>query len=143
MEGRDLSDSQILDLTKLENEDGKSRLSIVLPGSEVVLTSEWMDLDSARKHMIQWCEHVRQQVDAHNLKEERGLPDTPAKKREEPVVDESPLAYATKMRDKYQGKVRVLEQEIEDLQSERSTVRTLLEDWERVLNALRGELDDE
>lgn len=69
LEGRDLSDTQILDATKIENDPQGSRLAIELP-SKRMLYSDYGAPEELKKRLIPWCEGVRSAVDA-DAQEER------------------------------------------------------------------------
>ena len=69
LEGRDLSDTQILDATQMENDSAKgSRLAIQLPSGRW-LYSDYGPADELRKRLIPWCESVRSAIDSDILAE--------------------------------------------------------------------------
>jgi len=146
MEGRDMGDSDILQSTRVENNDrGQIQYRTTLPSGRE-LTSEFMNPDDAKgKVLISWCDHVRQQIDADNAeaKAERDRGDIGIDTAEvERNVEVTPLQYVTKQRDLYQEQVNRLERSIRELQDERKTAREELEQWERVVDSLRGETDE-
>ena len=149
LEGRDVSDTQILEST-IRDADAKGlvRFRTTLPSGRT-LTSEFMDADAARGTVIQWCENVRQQIEVdiaeEKAKKARGKIDfgesTPEEIRES-IKEAEPTAidYAKAQRDAYQSRVNILETRISELKTERTAIRKHLEDWERVVDALRGEV---
>lgn len=160
MEGRDLGDSQILGSTVQENKDGKVRFKTTLPSGRD-LVSEYMNPDDANgKIVIKWCEHVRAQIDVDNAEE------AAAKKREmvapiasaEPTGTTSnedsllaedlvsgepdPVAFAIEQRDAYEERVHILEERLTQMKVERKTMRQHYEQWQKVVETLRGETDE-
>ena len=157
IEGRDFGDAQILQQTVQEpGEEGMVRYSTTLPSGRN-LTSEWMrPTDMAGKTVISWCDHVRQQVDI-DAREEAARKKREKLEREagemleykkDSVAEEvsigssSPLDYVRQNRDAYQERANILEARILELQNERKTVRLHLEQWEKILDSLRGETDE-
>ena len=53
-----------------------------------------------------------------------------------------PVEFARHQRDMYLERVNVLEQRINDMKAERTTMRSHYEQWEKVVITLRGEHDE-
>ena len=70
LEGRDLSDTQILDATQMEHDAEKDahRLAIKLPSGRT-LYSDYGPAEELRKRLIPWCESVRSAIDGDVLAE--------------------------------------------------------------------------
>ena len=69
LEGRDLSDTQILDATKMEHDPEMGhRLSVLLPSGRT-LYSDYGPAEELRKRLIVWCESVRSAIDGDVLAE--------------------------------------------------------------------------
>lgn len=150
MEGRDLGDNQILQMTLQETgEGGTVRLKTTLPSGRD-LVSEWMSPDDARKAVMPWCENVRQQVDADaretaaRKKRDKDLSAAIEEEAKEEAVDEavSPVAYAVHQRDMYIARAEVLEERLEATETELKKVREHLEQWNVIVHKLRGETDE-
>ncbi len=142
-------DNEVLQNTRQVSEEGKVRLEVTLPSGRE-LTTELMDPDDARKHVIDWCGHVRNAIQADKNEEEakrkRGSvePEDIADEAKEEAAEEAtdPIAYAEHQRDMYQERVNVLEERISDLKVERTRCREHLEKWDQIVRAFRGETDE-
>ena len=149
-EGRDYNDSDILRTTVQEQEGDKVRYSSVLPSGRKV-SSEWMrQQDMKGSTVITWCEFVREQINVDKREAEA------AKKRPALEEDTDPLrspedsgedvpealVFARKNRDTYETEVRRLEEEINEAKNRRKIARREFEQWEQIVNALRGEVDE-
>lgn len=150
MEGRDMGDSDILQMTRVEtNEKGLIQYRTTLPSGRD-LTSEFMRPEDAKgKVMISWCDHVRQQIDVDAAEKEairkRGtldeVEDVIAEAEPKTRPAESPLDILTARRDEARSAVDYIEQKIEALKQERTPLREELEQWEKAVESLRGETD--
>lgn len=142
-------DNEVLQNTKQVSEEGKVRFEVTLPSGRQ-LTTELMDADAARKHVIDWCGHVRNAIKAdeaeREAKRKRGSvePEDIADEVKEDAAEEAtdPVSYAEHQRDMYQARVNVLEDRITDAKAERKRCREHLEKWDSIVRAFRGETDE-
>lgn len=151
MEGRDLGDNEILATTTQIQEGKKVQFKTILPSGRE-LTSEFMDATAATgKVIISWCDNVRAQVDVDSREEE-----AIKKRTAEPIVieeavrgpepvedlgDVDPITFAIEQRDAYEKRVHILEDRITQMKAERKVIRGHYEDWQKVVDTLRGETD--
>lgn len=102
------------------------------------------------KTTIKWCNSIREQVDADNreeqAREKRDLPvdeQITEEVREERVEQApDPVQFAIHQRDMYEARLKVIEQRISSLKEERTTMRGHYEQWQKVVDTLRGETDE-
>jgi len=151
MEGRDYGDNQILQMTVQEQDGRKVRFKTDLPESGRTVVSEWMSPDDAKGGtMISWCENIRQQIDAdarelvakRKRDKDMAAAEEDVQLKEEEVVDvANPVEYATHQRDMYRDRVKILEERIHDQKGERTRMREHLEQWEKIVDSLTGEVD--
>lgn len=142
-------DNEVLQNTAQVQEEGKVRFEVTLPSGRS-LTTELMDADAARRHVIDWCGHVRNAIKADEAEREakakRGsiepedISDEVKEEAAEEAVD--PISYAEHQRDMYQDRVNVLEERISDMKVERTRCREHLEKWDQICRTFRGELDE-
>lgn len=154
LEGRDLNDSQILQGTIQETGDnGRVRYKTILPSGRD-LVSEWMNPDDMQgKTVITWCDHVRQQVQV-DVEEERAarkrlaLEEVAENSEEstasspESIEESSAMAHAVAQRDKWLLVAQAAEEEVVQWKLKRKKARLEHENWEKIVNSLRGELDE-
>lgn len=152
-EGRDLGDSEILSMTRVETDGKKVQWRTTLPSGRE-LTSEWMPEDQAKgRILVSWCENVRQQIDVDRAekaarKAREKLDDVPTPEEEDSSTAETakgevtPLDYVIGERDKWQQRCKDLDEKINLLKNEREEARGNLEQWQKVVIGLRGETDE-
>lgn len=145
LEGRDLSDTQILDATKMEHDpEVGHRLSVLLPSGRT-LYSDYGPAEELRKRLIVWCESVRSSIDA-DLQETNALE---ARKRLEAISvperdDPAPAqgesdaeAYAARQVASHQAEVARLSQVHSSVVEALAAARTGLTRWVKVQEALK------
>lgn len=144
LEGRDLSDTQILDATKMEHDPEMGhRLSVLLPSGRT-LYSDYGPAEELRKRLIVWCESVRSSIDA-DLQETNALE---ARKRLEaisvperddpaPVQEDDAGAYAARQVATHQAEVARLSQVHSSVVEALAAARTGLTRWVKVQEALK------
>ena len=149
-EGRDYNDSDILRTTVQEQDGDKVRYSSVLPSGRKV-SSEWMrQNDMKGSTVITWCEFVREQINVDKREAEAVKKRPPLEEDTDPL--QSPedsgedlpeaLIFAISHRDKWLEKVTELETWIVNAKIERKQARREYEQWESIVNGLRGEVDE-
>lgn len=154
MAGVDYGDSQILQITTQEKEGELVRFKTTLPVSGREVSSEWMrpDATMSGSTLISWCNNIRQQIDADVREAEayrKRKKDLDAAEAEDlgmkkVAVEEvtNPVEYSTHQRDMYRDRVQILEERIDNCKSERTRMREHLEQWEKIVNSLTGEVDE-
>ena len=144
------NDSDVLQQTRQEpDEHGKVRFAVDLPSGRQLVT-EYMDPDDARKHVIQWCEHVRNAIASDEAEKEaqrkrdRDLADEVQEEVKNEAVEEvtNPVEYAVHQRDMYIARVEVLEERLLTTETELKKMREHLEQWNVIVHKLRGETDE-
>ena len=150
-----LTDTQIIDNTTISNEDGDTFIRILPPGYDTPIQQKATSEESARKHIIAWCEHVRavMSLDAENARSEKeykkaqrmaGKAPPEALSPTAPIAtaEDNPIEYARRQRDLAQELVTEAEENAAMWKAKREKLRLALENWERILESLRGEDDD-
>ena len=127
------------------------RYSTTLPSGRKVV-SEWMRKDDMKANtVITWCEFIREQVDIDQrekaAEKKRGRVDVPEQIEEEVREDSvsdatNPVDFAKHQRDLYQDRQSVLEERYAELKIQIKQNRHHLEQWEKIVDSLRGEVDD-
>lgn len=149
-EGRDLNDTEILAATtRPPNDKGQVQFRITLPSGRE-MKSEWMIAEESKKGVIPWLEYVREQVDVDRANQEalksREMDTTSVSTAEESSTKEdssqSPIDYVTQQRDTYRSVVERLEHELKATQNDLAEARDNLEDWQKIVDSLRGEIDE-
>lgn len=156
-----LSDTQIIENTKIStDEDGKCTLSILPPGYESPILQRAANKESAQKHIIAWCTHVRGVMQAD---EQNKLDEMRARKKrkaegeivqpEDPEIGviiklegkgmTSAYQYAVTMRDGAYERVQNAESEVSKWKEDRKQARREYENWQKIVESLRGDNDDD
>lgn len=144
LEGRDLSDTQILDATQMEHDAEKDahRLAIKLPSGRT-LYSDYGPAEELRKRLIPWCESVRSAIDSDILqaKEEQKVAIGRASMSEPPVLEEitalGPEEHAEKQRRHWEAVYNSLLSQYERIAAEMSDANRKRMQWLRVQEALK------
>ena len=144
LEGRDLSDTQILDATQMENDSAKgSRLAIQLPSGRT-LYSDYGPAEELRKRLIPWCESVRSAIDSDILAEREEKKALAAREEMPPTVEVEALPvtlgareYAEKQLTFFKNEERRLYDMSDRIFKELEKAKKEVQRWGKVAEALK------
>lgn len=148
LEGRDLSDTQILDATKMEHDPEMGhRLSVLLPSGRT-LYSDYGPAEELRKRLIVWCESVRSSIDSDILasREEKTLLEArkqleavsvPERDDPAPMQEDDAEAYAARQVETHQAEVARLSQVHASVVEALAAARAGLTRWVKIKEALK------
>lgn len=144
-----LNDQQIINNTKItENDDGTVTMTAVLPDGDKYIQKA-KNSESARKHIIQWCEAVRAYMNSKEEERQRKIEDAVARRKAgittevaptPPKVDNSnPVEAVMVWYANAQQRIDELGEQIKQLTDERNKLRNERDKIAPVVKVWSGE----